>query len=217
MRACIYARISPTKKGEKEEDIARSIKTAISICKTRAKQNKDEIVEVYKDQYISGSEQAYMEAFNRMIKDAEQEKFKRIYVRRIDRFGRNISQMIKTEIMLNDKGIGIYSAEEGLDTLTPTGRLVMHIMSNLAEWKRQEILENTERGRREALARGVKFGPPPAEIDMDRVIAQITGTRKSMKDISKGENVSSATVYKRLKQMKKKIVRSGYKRWIEDD
>ena len=55
--------------------------------------------------------------------------------------------MIKTEIELHSIGVSLYFVEENIDTSTEIGRLVMNILSHVAEWKRLEILENTQRGR----------------------------------------------------------------------
>jgi DNA invertase Pin-like site-specific DNA recombinase len=86
-----------------------------------------------------------MKEFQRMVQDAHRNHFQRIYCRRVDRFGRNLNEMIKTEIELHSIGMSLYFVEENIDTSTEIGRLVMNILSHVAEWKRVEILENTQR------------------------------------------------------------------------
>ena len=216
MKAVIYARISPTKREDTDKELARSIKNAIELCTKKAKSNEDEVINIYKDQYVSGKEQKKMISFQEMIKDANAGKFKRIYVRRIDRFGRNLDEMIRVESELHTKGISIYSVEENLDTSSPIGRLVMHILSHVAEWKRKEIIENTARGRREAEKRGVAFGRKLKDVDMAEVIALINNTPKPMKEIAMKQDVSVGTIYKRLKDSNKAILRSGNKRWVKE-
>lgn len=216
MKAVIYTRVSPTHKDNTEKGLSKSIKKAIELCKKKAIGNDDEIIETYIDQYVSGKSQEYMKSFQKMIKDAKEEKFKRIYIRRIDRFGRNLDQMIKVESELHSIGISIYSTEENLDTSSEIGRLVMHILSHVAEWKRKEIIENTTRGRNEAKAKGIKFGPKFKDIDIITIVAQINGTDIPIRKIAKQQGVKSGTIYRRLKIEGKQIVRRGKKRYVEN-
>ena len=198
MKSVIYSRISPTKRDETDDDMAKSIKSAIGICSRKLKENNDELIHTYIDQYVSGKSQKYMKAFQQLMNDARDHQFERIYIRRVDRFGRNLEQMIEAETELHRSSIGIYSVEENLDTSTQIGRLFMHMMSHLSEWKRLEILENFERGRREAIARGVKFGRKHSDIDIKATTALIDNTNMTMKQIATNQKVSVATLYRRL-------------------
>lgn len=159
MKAAVYVRISPTFK-DKEETItglAKSVESALEICRRKARGEGDEIVKEYIDQYVSGKSQEHMKSFTEMIQDAKRNHFQRIYCRRVDRFGRNLDEMIKTEIELHSVGVSLYFVEENIDTSSEIGRLVMNILSHVAEWKRREILENTQRGREE-LKRQIEAG-----------------------------------------------------------
>ena len=203
MKAVIYARISPTKKGDDEDELARSISEQLDVCRKRALGDDNEIVEEYIDQYKSGDHK-YMEDFNRMLRDAKRGKFKRIYCRRVDRFGRNLNEMIKTEIDLYEMGISIYFKEETIDTSSQFGRMMMQMLSHISEWKREEIRNNTKRGR-ERLKRDIeagrtekRFGRKPKKLDIKEVVRK-KNNGMSWKDVSDVMGLSVPIIQKRLK------------------
>jgi DNA invertase Pin-like site-specific DNA recombinase len=86
-----------------------------------------------------------MKSFTEMIQDAKRNHFQRIYCRRVDRFGRNLDEMIKTEIELHSVGVSLYFVEENIDTRSEIGRLVMNILSHVAARARRAKAANRSR------------------------------------------------------------------------
>ncbi len=64
--------------------------------------------------------------------------------------------------MLADRGVELRSLKENIDTTTPTGRLMFHVIAALAEFERDIISERTQAGLEAARARGRKGGRPRA-------------------------------------------------------
>jgi len=85
-----------------------------------------------------------------------------IVVWRLDRLGRSLKQLIETVTTLNERGIELRSIKEQLDTTTPTGKLMFHIIGAMAEFERDIIRERTTAGLEAARARGRKGGRPKA-------------------------------------------------------
>jgi hypothetical protein len=69
-----------------------------------------------------------------------------LVVWRLDRLGRSLSHLIETVGLIESKGAAFRSLTEGIDTSTPTGRLVFHIFSSLAEFERELVKERTLAG-----------------------------------------------------------------------
>ena len=203
MKCVIYARVSQKQKGETVAEMAKSIETSLEMCRKRALADEHEIVGEYIDQYKSG-DQEYMKDFRRMIQDANRGKFKKIYCRRVDRFGRNLDEMIRTEIELHSIEVSICFIEEGIDTTVPTGRMIMQILSNIADWKRDEIRENTRRGREklksdiEAGRTDKRFGRKPKPLNIEEVIKK-KNNGMTWKDISDIMDLSVPIIQQRLK------------------
>lgn len=79
--------------------------------------NNCEIVEFYID--VSKYERTEnLPEYNRMIKDAETHKFDYIIIKGFRQFGCLTSQKIEMIPKLKEKGIGVYSIAEGMDTLS---------------------------------------------------------------------------------------------------
>ena len=85
-----------------------------------------------------------------------------IVVWRLDRLGRSLKQLIETVTQLNERGIELRSLKENIDTTTPTGKLMFHIVGAMAEFERDVIRERTTAGLEAARARGRKGGRPKA-------------------------------------------------------
>lgn len=52
---------------------------------------------------------------------------------------------------LADRGVGFRSLTEGIDTATPMGRLMFHVIASVAEMEQELIRERTKAGRPRAL------------------------------------------------------------------
>lgn len=77
-----------------------------------------------------------------------------IVVWRLDRLGRSLKDLIETVQALEQRWIELKSLKENIDTSTPTGKLMFHLMAALAEFERDVIRERTLAGLDAARARG---------------------------------------------------------------
>ncbi len=83
-----------------------------------------------------------------------------IVVWRLDRLGRSLRHLIETVTQMSERGIELHSLKENIDTTTPTGKLMFHIVGAMAEFERDIIRERTTAGLEAARARGRKGGGP---------------------------------------------------------
>lgn len=67
-------------------------------------------------------------------------------------------------------GVAIRFLDDGISTEGIMGKMVVTILSAVAQAERQRILERTNEDRLEAKAKGVKFGRKPT-VDKDKVRA----------------------------------------------
>lgn len=84
-----------------------------------------------------------------------------LIVWKLDRLGRSLHQLIKLVNELNEKGIGLKSLHDPIDTTSPQGRLIFNIFASLAEFERELIRERTHAGLKAARARGRVGGRKP--------------------------------------------------------
>ena len=69
-----------------------------------------------------------------------------LVVWKLDRLGRTLSGLLETVEMLEQSGVGFRSLTEQIDTSSPGGRMVMHMMMAMAEFERNIIAERTKAG-----------------------------------------------------------------------
>jgi DNA invertase Pin-like site-specific DNA recombinase len=79
---------------------------------------------------------------------------------KLDRLGRSLAHLIQIIDGLRRRRIGFCSLSEAIDTATPGGKLVFHVLGALAEFERELIAERTKAGMAAAKARGVTLGCP---------------------------------------------------------
>ena len=132
-----------------------------------------------------------------------------LVVWRLDRLGRSMKHLIDTVTMLEERGIGLQSLQESIDTTTSGGRLVFHIFGALAEFERNLIRERTQAGLQAARARGRKGGRR-SKLDAKRVdlLYQLYDERKhSIQELCAIMGIAKSTLYDYLDR--RKGVRAG--------
>jgi len=77
-----------------------------------------------------------------------------LVVWRLDRLGRSLKDLIARAEALEEKGVGLKSLQESIDTNSTGGRLVFHLFGALAEFERNLVRERTQAGLAAARARG---------------------------------------------------------------
>jgi DNA invertase Pin-like site-specific DNA recombinase len=121
---------------------------------------------------------------------------------RLDRLGRSLKELIEIVNMLAERGVELKSLKENIDTLTPTGKLMFHIMAALAEFERDIISERTQAGLEAARARGRKGGRPKATAKLrpgalERAKALYAARNNTVEEIMALTGIKSrATFYK---------------------
>jgi DNA invertase Pin-like site-specific DNA recombinase len=69
-----------------------------------------------------------------------------VVVWKLDRLGRSLKDLIETLNLLKNRGVDFVSLTESIDTTTPGGKLIFHLMGALAEFERDLIRERTNAG-----------------------------------------------------------------------
>jgi len=85
-----------------------------------------------------------------------------LVVWKLDRLGRSVQHLVRVVQDLDDRGIGFHSISDSIDTRSPSGRLMFHILAAIAEFERSLIAERTHAGIEAARRRGKRIGRPPS-------------------------------------------------------
>lgn len=149
MNAVIYARYSP---GPRQTD--QSIEGQVRDCMAYAKENGINVLKVYADKHISGTDFEKRLEFNRMLHDSEKGQFDAIIVWKIDRFGRDREEVALNKIKLKRHGIKLLYAKEVIPD-GPEGIILESLMEGLAEYYVADLRQKVKRGQRESALKGL--------------------------------------------------------------
>lgn len=119
-----------------------------------------------------------------------------ILVKKLDRLGRDTADMIQLVKEFDDMGVAIRFLDDGISTEGSMGKMVITILSAVAQAERQRILERTNEGRLEAKAKGIKFGRKPS-VDKEKV-RMLRSKGIGATQIARQLNIGRSTVYKIL-------------------
>jgi DNA invertase Pin-like site-specific DNA recombinase len=125
-----------------------------------------------------------------------------LVVWRLDRLGRSLKHLIDTVKSLGDRGVGLRSLTEGIDTTTANGRLIFGIFASLAEFERELIRERTHAGLAAARARGRVGGRKPVMTEDKIAVARQMYAAKghTVEQIAQTVGVSRKTIYRHLSE-----------------
>ncbi len=79
---------------------------------------------------------------------------------KLDRLGRSLRHLVELATALLEKGVGLKSINDPIDTTTSSGRLTFNLFACLSEFERDLIRERTQAGLTAARARGRLGGRP---------------------------------------------------------
>lgn len=117
--------------------------------KAFADYNDYEIVGTYEDAGKSGkSIEGWLE-FNRMMDDIKSRKdgVSFVLVFKLSRFGRNAADVLSTLQVMQDFGVNLICVEDGIDSSKDAGKLMISVLSAVAEIERENIRAQTMEGR----------------------------------------------------------------------
>ncbi|MCK4437371.1 recombinase family protein [bacterium] len=149
MMIAIYIRVST----EDQVKEGYSLEVQRECLKSFAKREGFEIFRAYQDDGISGYS-TERPALKELLKDAEQKKFDLVLVYKIDRFSRNLKDLLNLVDKLSSYGVGFKSATEPFDTTTSAGKLMFQQLGSFAEFERNRIAERVFPG----MIKGVQQG-----------------------------------------------------------
>ena len=96
---------------------------------------------------------------------------------KLDRLARSTRHLVTLAADLEALGVDLVVLDQSIDTTTPSGRLLFHVLAAIAEFERDLIRDRVVAGLRRAKAQGRRLGRPRRHhIDVPEVRAlQATG------------------------------------------
>ena len=116
----------------------------------------------------SATDLGHRQAWKALQDDALKHRFEAVLVFKLDRAFRSVKHLHDMLSVWDKIPIGFLSAQEGFDTTTATGRLLMNILGSLAEFELEMIRERVVAGMDRAQREGKAIGRPRIADDPKR-------------------------------------------------
>jgi DNA invertase Pin-like site-specific DNA recombinase len=191
VRAALYARVSTVAHGQ---DVGIQLDELRQVAAHRGWTTSD-----YIDDGVSGARDS-RPALDRMLADARAGRLDLVAVWRLDRLGRDLRHLLVVIDQLTAWGVGFVSLRDaGLDTTSPSGRLLLQLLGAFSEYEKAAIRERVVAGVRRAQAAGKHCGRPPKEIDVRPAVALLKEGR-DLKEAARILKISRNTLRRRLRE-----------------
>jgi len=184
-RVAFYARVSTTE---------QHVEPQLHALRQYATARELDVGAEYVDHGVSGARDR-RPGLDRLMADARRRRFDVLACTKLDRLARSVHHLTSLGRELQALGIDLVVLDQSIDTSTPAGRLLFHVLGSIAEFERDLIRERTAAGMRAAKRRGARIGRPEAAVDR---VALVQGIRSgaSVSELARRFGIARGTVRK---------------------
>ena len=119
-------------------------------------------------------------------------------VTKLDRLARSVFDLIKIVDHIESKGASLTIMDMNLDTASPTGRLLLHLVGSIAEWERNAMKQRQREAIQLAKAEGKFRGRAPTARRKSSEVIALHSSGTGAAAIAEKLNISRASVYRIL-------------------
>lgn len=119
-------------------------------------------------------------------------------VTKLDRLARSIADLLQILARLEKKCVEVQILNLGLDTRTPTGKLILTVLGGIAQFEREMMLERQREGIAKAKKENKYKGRKPIPSEKRAAILRLTNEGATKAAIAKQLGIGQATVYREL-------------------
>jgi DNA invertase Pin-like site-specific DNA recombinase len=123
-----------------------------------------------------------------------------LVVTKIDRLARSVSDLLTIIQELEYKKVGVRILNLGMDTKTPTGKLMLTVLAGIAQFEREIMLERQREGVAKAKAAGQYKGRKPISLNKQQEVLDLISKNSSKANVARQLEIGEATVYRILKK-----------------
>ncbi|CYY23727.1 recombinase family protein [Streptococcus suis] len=140
-----------------------SLEAQVNRMRAYANFNNYVIINEYQDAGKSGKSIQGREAFNRMLEDIKscKDSISYVLVFKLSRFARNAADVLSTLQIMQDYGVNLICVEDGIDSSKDAGKLMISVLSAVAEIERENIRVQTREGKLQKAKEGKWTGGFP--------------------------------------------------------
>jgi DNA invertase Pin-like site-specific DNA recombinase len=123
-----------------------------------------------------------------------------LIVTKLDRLARSVPDLVSITQRLDAKKVTlVVKGNGGMDTSTPNGKLMLHLLGSIAQFEREIMLERQREGIAKAKADGKYKGRTPTARNQAAKVLELHDAGKKPQGIAKELEISRASVFRILK------------------
>ena len=184
MKTAIYARVSTDEQTTDNQVIE---------LKEVADRNGWEIEAIYADT-ISGAKSKRPQ-LDKLMKAIMRKEIDMVMVWSVDRLGRSLQHLTTLLSDIHSKGVDLYLHQQGIDTTTPSGKMMFQLCGVFAEFERSLIRERVLAGLERARSQGKRLGRPPVPPITVTKIKRLREEGLSLRKIAMQVGISTSKVH----------------------
>ena len=182
-KVAIYARVSTD---------SQTVENQLQELHAVAQRNGWIVVAVHTDEGISGAKgRDQRPAYDALLKGIARREFEQILAWSVDRLGRSLPDLVSFLNEAQAKNVDLYLHQQGLDTSTPSGRMMFQMLSVFAEFERAMIRERIMSGLRRSTR---KSGRKPMPDDRAEAIRRSLLDGSGIRATARLHRASTTTV-----------------------
>lgn len=153
---------------------------------------------IYREQVSSVAARVQLEAALEFAREGDV-----LVATKLDRLARSVADLMTIIQTLDEKAVGLRILNLGMDTQTPTGKLMLTVLGGIAQFEREMMLERQREGVAKAKAAGKYKGRKPLADDLRQEVVHLATEGTTKTNIARQLNIGEATVYRILAATKK--------------
>ena len=188
-RLALYARVSTAD---------QTVDPQLDALHAYAAARRAEAVE-FVDAAVSGARDR-RPALDALLAAARRRQLDAVAVVKLDRLARSVRHLTTLAAELDALGVDLVVLDQAIDTGTPAGRLLFHVLGAIGEFERDLIQERTRAGLVAARRRGKRLGRPTVVDARTRArIRRLRAAGRSLREIAATVGVGKGTVERALR------------------
>jgi len=152
---------------------------------------------IYQEQISSIAERSQLKAAIDFVREGDV-----LVVTKLDRLARSVADLLTIVQLLGKKNVSLRILNLGIDTNTPTGKLMLTMLGAIGQFEREIMLERQREGIARAKAEGKFKGRKPLGQGIVEEVLRLCETRITRKEVAERLEIGEATVYRVLKDSK---------------
>ncbi|SFU77560.1 recombinase family protein [Nitrosospira multiformis] len=148
---------------------------------------------IFREQVSSIAVRVQLEAALEVVRQGDV-----LVVTKLDRLARSVGDLMRIIQALERKEAELRVLNLGMDTSTPTGKLMLTVLGGIAQFEREMMLERQREGVDRAKAEGKYKGRKPTPDAIRQEVVRLAGERMTKTAIAGQLNIGEATVYRIL-------------------